>query len=118
MKKLIRFAPFTLFMPLLASAQLDLTYFETSGGGIADLIGNVLVPLVFGIAVLMFLWGVFKAFILGGSDEEKQKEGKQLMVYAIVGFVLMVALWGIVSLVVDIFGLNPGAGYQPPQVLP
>ncbi len=69
-------------------------------------INGILVPTVFAIAFLVFIWGVFKTFILGGHDEEKQSEGKSLMIYAIIGFVVMVSIWGIVNLVASGFGLT------------
>jgi len=100
--------PVLLLAPMFAFAQADL-----ATGAIGQFIQNIirfmnstLVPLVFAVAFLVFLWGMFKAFILGGSDEAKQSEGKQLMMYAIVGFVVMVSLWGIVNLVARGFGLT------------
>lgn len=78
---------------------------------------GVLVPFVFALAFLVFIWGMFKAFILGGSDEAKQSEGKALMFYAIIGFVVMVSLWGIVNLVAEGFGLS-GEGVQNIPNLP
>ena len=84
-----------------------------AGGKIGDIFKNlitfmnsVLVPFVFALAFLVFIWGMFKAFILGGSDEAKQSEGKALMFYAIIGFVVMVSLWGIVNLLAEGFGLT------------
>lgn len=67
---------------------------------------SFLVPLVFAIAFLVFLWGIFKAFILGGADESKRAEGRQLMLYAIIGFLLMVSIWGIVNLLQKGFGFS------------
>ena len=69
-------------------------------------INSTIVPLVFAIAFLVFLWGIFKTFILGGADETKRSEGRQLMLYAIIGFLLMVSLWGIVNLVSSSLGLS------------
>lgn len=84
---------------------------------LVDFMNGVLVPFVFALAFLVFIWGMFKAFILGGSDEAKQSEGKALMFYAIIGFVVMVSLWGIVNLVADGFGLS-GEGVQNIPDLP
>ncbi len=93
--------------PLLALAQVpDIAYITNSGTDILSLINNFLVPLIIALAVLVFLWGVFKAFILGGTDEGKRAEGRKLMLWGIIAFVVMVALWGVVSLVTDLFGLG------------
>ncbi len=76
------------------------------GGNIVIFINNTLVPLIFALAFVVFLWGIFKAFIFGGGDETKREEGKQLMLYSIIGFLVMVSLWGIVNLVSNGFGLQ------------
>lgn len=104
MKFLARLAPFALFAPMLAFAQ-SATYFTNFIGQLLAFV-NAAIPFIFALAFLVFIWGIFKAFILGGSDPEKQAEGKSLMLYAIVGFVIMVALWGVVNLVIGVFGFN------------
>ncbi len=86
---------------------------DDDGGGIGTFldailgfIDSVLIPLVLGIAFLMFIWGVFKFFILGGSDSEKQAEGKSLMIYAVAGFVIILSFYGIVNLLTDGLGFG------------
>jgi len=75
-------------------------------GAVITFIQNTLVPLVFALAFLFFLWGAFRYFIQGGADEDKRKEGKNLMIYAIIGFVLMVSIWGIVTFVARGLGFD------------
>jgi hypothetical protein len=84
-------------LPALALAQ-DFGPLETFIGGLSSFINGTLIPLLFGIALLVFLWGIFKYFILGGSDESKRESGKHLMLYSVIGFVIMVSIWGIVNL--------------------
>jgi hypothetical protein len=114
MELLARLAPFTLFVPMLAFAQ-DATYFTNFIRQLLDFV-EAAIPFVFALAFLVFIWGMFKAFILGGSDPEKQNEGKQLMLYAIVGFVIMVSLWGVVNLVIGVFGVNSGDTVRIPSL--
>jgi hypothetical protein len=104
MRILARLLPLAFFAPLLALAQFGgiNTFIER----VVQFMNNVLVPLIFAIAFLVFLWGMFQTFILGGGDETKQAEGKQKMMYAIVGFVIMVSLWGIVNLVANGLGFR------------
>ncbi len=73
---------------------------------ISTFINSTLIPLLFGIALLVFLWGIFKYFILGGGDEGKREEGKQLMLWAIIGFVVMVSVFGIVNLIANGLGFS------------
>ncbi len=91
-------------------------------GGIDDFIGNiakfindVLVPVVFALAFLMFLWGVFKFFFWGGGDATKRAEGQQLMLWAVIGFLLMVSIWGVVNLLSKGFGLDTETIRQIPD---
>lgn len=77
------------------------------------LIDYVLVPLVFSLAFIVFLWGIFNFFIAGGADEEKREKGKQFMVWGFIAFFVMVSLWGIVNLMVGTFGFG---GQQRPDI--
>lgn len=88
--------------PLVALAQFG--EINTFIGRITTFINNTLIPLVFGIALLMFVWGMFKFFIYN-TEEEKEK-GKDLALYAIVAFVLMVSVWGIVNLIAGGLGFS------------
>jgi len=79
---------------------------------VSSFINSTLIPLVFAIALLIFIWGIFKFFILGGSDEETRKEGKQLMLWAIIGFVVMVSVFGIVNLIAGGLGFSDDENIQ------
>lgn len=96
-------------LPVIVLAAQDSESFgeiNTFVGKITTFINSTLIPLIFGIALLVFLWGVFQYFILGGGDTEKQEQGKQLMLYAIGGFVVMVSVWGIVNLIAGGLGFS------------
>jgi cytosine/uracil/thiamine/allantoin permease len=101
--------------PAVSFAQVDVSYFQSIIDGIGRLIAMA-TPVLFGLAILAFIWGIFKAFILGGHDPEKQQEGKQLMLYAVIGFFAMVAIWGLVGLLGSIVGVNPEAAPPIPGV--
>ena len=106
-----------MLFPVIALAQFG--QIDNFVYRVITFINQTLVPLVFAIAFLVFLWGIFKYFILGGHDETKRREGKQLMLWAIIGFVLMISLWGIVNVVAAGFGFG-GARLQnlPTRPLP
>lgn len=66
---------------------------------------NVLVLLLFGLALLVFFWGITKAWILGAGDEKGVEAGKKIALAGIIGLVVMSAVWGIVAfLSVGLFG--------------
>lgn len=69
-------------------------------------IDNYLVPLIFAIAFIVFIFGIFQYFILGGADEEKRTKGRSLMVWGMIGFFVMVSIWGILNLFVNSLGFG------------
>ena len=99
-------------MPLaFASAQ----FADAAGGGgrfevllrnILNFSDNVLIPFILGIGFLVFVWGMFKFFIVGGANDEAKEQGKSLMVYAVLAFVLIIVFWGIINLLATSTGVD------------
>ena len=103
------FAGAATLVPANASAQItegNPGGFGEFDGAATELVHNFLVPFFIALCVLGFIWGVYKFFIMGSSDEDKRNEGRQLMLYAFIGFVAIVALWGIVGFLVGAFGFD------------
>ncbi len=65
---------------------------------------NTIIPVLIVLAVVLFIWGIIQYVI--GSDEEAKKKGKDRMIFGIIGLVVIVAMWGLVSLVTSTFGLD------------
>jgi len=110
MKKIAYFLSSTslLAMPFAASAQ-----FTADGGEFGTLLENivgfandVLIPFIIAIGFLVFVWGMFVYFIAGGANDEKKEQGKSLMIYATLGFVLIIVFWGIINLLTQSTGLD------------
>lgn len=98
--------------PVFAFAAENFGEINTFVNKISGFINNTLIPLLFAVALLVFLYGVFKYFILGGGDNDKREEGKQLMLYAIIGFVVMVSIWGIVNMIAGGLGFSSNESIQ------
>lgn len=96
--------------PMVAFAQFG--GINTFLNDISTFINSTLIPLVFAVALLVFLYGVFDYFILGGGDEGKREEGRKLMLWAIVGFVVMVSVFGIVNLIANGLGFSQDEDIQ------
>lgn len=73
---------------------------------ILAVIDRFIVPLIFAIAFVVFLWGVYEHFILGAANEEKRKEGAKYALAGIIGFTIMIAVWGVVGLLVNSLGFD------------
>jgi len=86
--------------------------FNPSNSKLQDLFGYIsciilksFVPLVFALALAMFVWGVVQ-FVLNTSEEVKREKGKQFMLWGIVALTVMVCVWGLVSVLGRTFGVD------------
>ncbi len=84
----------------------SLTYLLSFTAFLTYIINSVIVPLVFTIAFLVFIWGVFQYFILAGGNAEKKDEAQKLIIYGLIGFFVMISVWGLVNILVGTFDLN------------
>ncbi|PIP03933.1 MAG: hypothetical protein COZ49_04265 [Candidatus Yonathbacteria bacterium CG_4_10_14_3_um_filter_47_65] len=66
---------------------------------------NSSIPILISMAVLYFVWSVFR-YVGAGDNPEKRAEGAKLMVYAVVSIFVMVSVWGLVNILVNTFGLS------------
>lgn len=101
-------APLAFVSAQLISEGGDAGPFEDLMVNILAFANNVLIPVIIGIGFLVFVWGMFKFFILGGANDDEKEKGKSLMIYATLGFVFIFVFWGIVNFVIDTFGLEGG----------
>ena len=83
-------------------------------GLLISIINRALIPLIFAVAFLLFLWGVLQFFFLNGENEEKRKEGRKFIIAGIIGFFIMMSIWGIVNILLGTFGFQ----YQSRPPLP
>lgn len=100
-----------LLTPVLAFAQGIAV--SSDAGPFQDLLENILVftntvliPFIIGIGFLVFVWGMFKYFIVGGANDDAKEQGKSLMIYATLGFLLIIVFWGVVNLLTSSTGLQ------------
>ena len=73
---------------------------------------NRVIPILFLIATIVFFWGII-LYITSGGDEEKRTEGRQYIIYGLIGLFVMIAVWGIVNVLIGFFfpgGLGPTPG--------
>ncbi|MCK5095809.1 MAG: hypothetical protein KAR24_00445 [Candidatus Pacebacteria bacterium] len=97
-----------LVVPLVAFGAADFGPIENLVTGVGGIV-TLLPPIIIGIAVVYFLWGVVK-FVGAGDDEEKRGSAKQIITYGLIGIMVMVALWGIIDVLMSILGLDDGGG--------
>jgi hypothetical protein len=112
MKKKIALIGTAFAVPFLAFAQ-SVTSVQSAGQFVINIINTVAVPVLFALAFLVFIFGVFQFFILSRGDEEKQAQGRGMMLYGIIGFFLMISVWGLVNILVGTFSFNGSAPSYP-----
>ncbi|HVS79592.1 MAG TPA: hypothetical protein VHF05_01305 [Candidatus Paceibacterota bacterium] len=72
---------------------------------------NPIIVLMFMVALAMFFWGIFQ-FISNAESDRGREEGKQNMLWGIVGMFIMISVYGIIRVVLATFGL-PTPPYLP-----
>lgn len=95
-------------LPLVSFAAIN--NISDVGSFVINTINNVIVPVLFAIAFIVFLWGAFSTFILGANSGEAKENGKNLMLWGLIGFFVMVSIWGLVNILTGTisFGNNSG----------
>lgn len=118
MKKALALATGTLVafaLPLVSLAAVN--NLSDAGSFIINTINNVLVPVLFAVAFIVFLWGAFNTFILGANNDDVKEKGKGLMLWGLIGFFVMVSIWGLVNILTGTvsFGNNTGVSGGTPK---
>lgn len=68
-------------------------------------IGVAVIPLLFTIAFLIFVWGVIQ-FMRNNDDVKKREESKRFLLWAILALTVLTSVWGLVRIVTVTFGLG------------
>jgi len=106
---------YTLMSILMAPVLASASHGPSDLFGVIDIffgIFRALVPVIFGLALVAFLWGVAK-YILNAADATKRKEGNAMMLYGIIALFVMLSIWGLVALLGGTFGINVGLPVLP-----
>ena len=78
-------------------------------GFLTCLIDNSIIPFIFALAVLAFIWGALNYFLLSGGEEEKRSKGKQFMIWGIIALTVMMCVWGLVGILGGTFSISTSA---------
>jgi len=67
---------------------------------------NSILALMMGIAVIMFVWYIINYYIKADADK---KEAGQYLMWSLIGFFVILSLWGLVNILINTFGLGTGS---------
>lgn len=82
--------------------------FAADAWSILGAVGNILgfiIPILITLAVIYFIWGVIQYTV--SSDEEAKKGARSKIIQGLIGLFIIVAFWGILSLITNTFGVGP-----------
>jgi len=89
--------------PLVAFAAPGVTLFSILGTAARFL--SYLIPVLVTVAVVYFIWTVI-TYTLSG-DDKKKADAKKNIIPALIGLFLIIAFWGVLSLVTTTTGVGP-----------
>ena len=73
---------------------------------------NPLIILLFSVALVVFLFGVFK-FVMGADNPTARGEGQKSILWGVVGMFVMFGVYFIIKIVLGTFGISGPAGGFP-----
>ena len=89
-------------MPLAASAA----GIDTFIGNVKNTITTVVIPFLFVVATLIFIYAII-LFIGKSGDEAEQKKAKGLILYTVIGLAAIISLWALVGFITQYVGTAP-----------
>ncbi len=78
---------------------------------------NPLIKLVFLVALVVFLWGVF-GYVKDGDSDDARSSGRRHMLWGVFGMFIMISVFAILSFVLNTFDIPGSTGQQINQVIP
>ena len=102
-------------LPLIASAQAQDIVTPIAKNVLS--LAQVLVTVVFVLAIVAFGWGIVQ-FIFAGGDPSKISAAKSFLLWGVIGMAVMASLFGLITFMQTYFGVKSG-GLQiaPPTVV-
>lgn len=83
--------------------------FKELVGIFVDLIRTAL-PVIAGLALLVFIWGLVKFVFRVGGDEKVVEEGKKLMIWGLIALFILVSFMAILAFVYGDIGFSQPFG--------
>ena len=74
-------------------------------GKVHQFIVEPLLLLLFGVAFVIFVWGIVE-FIQNSESDDGRETGKRNMIWGIVGMVIMLSVFGIINIIAGTLGVE------------
>lgn len=99
-----------LLFPSFAFAQEGI---QTIIVAVMGFLNAVFIPFLLGIGFLFFVWNAIRYFVIEGGNEGAREDAKNLALYSVLAFVVIVIFWGVVNMLVNSIGLQDEAAQTP-----
>ena len=73
----------------------------------------VLLPFLFGIAFLFFIYNIVRYFIIESNSDSGREKAKRSALYGIAAFVFLFTLWGLITVLVQGIGIEENESLCP-----
>ncbi len=103
----------TILVPVADIHAASVQWIDDLVSGSESVIGNFIIPTLSVLATTLFLWGCVQ-FIMSAGDEKVRGEGKQKMMWGIVGLFVLVTVWGLVAMLTQVVGVTPVTNVSAP----
>ena len=114
------FFPAFFMLPFVAFAQATVNGTPQNLGGYVTLflsLYGLAVPILTGLAFLLFFWGVAK-FILSAGNQKELATGRSYMIWGIIALFILVTIWGIIQFMSNELSFNNNATITSTPLLP
>lgn len=117
MKKILKTVAGSLWaLPLMAlAATPNVTYVSTFITKVKGLLDQMVVFLI-ALAIVWFIWNVIKFTM--STDEDGKTKARSQMIWGIIAIAVIVSIWGLVSVLQNIFGVSTDSAVNVNQLLP
>lgn len=85
-----------------------MTFKDFVGSGTTGIIGAVnliVVPIIFTLAFLSFVYGVVNYFFLHGDQDAMREKGRSFIIWGVIGMAVLFTVWALVRMLLSTFGL-------------
>ncbi|HEY0964251.1 MAG TPA: hypothetical protein VGE31_00440, partial [Candidatus Paceibacterota bacterium] len=96
MKHLRSLLALVILFPVVAFAQQPLQQVFVN---ILSFVNRIVIPFILGIAFLFFAWNAIRYFVIEGGSEDGRDNAKNLALYSVLAFVVIVSFWGLVNFI-------------------
>lgn len=101
----ISFLPVLTFAQIGSSSEPEMTALDTLIYKINALIINPAIATLFIVAFVLFMYGLVE-FLSKANDKDGREVGKRHMLWGVLGFVIMLGVYGIINILLRTFNIK------------